>query len=66
MEFLALSGAGDVEKNRANASGTLVGRLGLLPATVSDAEFVTTFLVSENYFQVLGVSMLRGREFAAG
>ena len=40
-----------------------MGRLGLLPATANNAEFASTFIVSENYFSVLGVSALRGRTF---
>jgi len=37
----------------------------LLPASAIDAEFATTFEVSENYFSVLGVNALRGRTFDA-
>ena len=41
-----------------------MGRLGLLPAGApSNAEFASTFIVSENYFSVLGVTALRGRTF---
>jgi predicted permease len=40
-----------------------VGRLGLLPS-VHTVETASTFLVSENYFSVLGVGAVRGRTFA--
>lgn len=65
IERFRLSGVGTAQKNRENATGTLVGRLGLLPATLGDAEFVTTFVVSENYFSVLGAAPIRGRLFRA-
>jgi predicted permease len=62
VDRLILSGAGG--SMRDGASG-LLGRLGLLPASAIDAEFATTFEVSENYFSVLGVNVLRGRTFDA-
>ena len=40
-----------------------MGRLGLLPSVKNNAETASTFLVSENYFSVLGVGVLRGRTF---
>jgi predicted permease len=49
------------ERNAAAASG--LGKLGLLRSSVSDTEFVNVGVVSENYFQVLGVPALRGRTF---
>ena len=66
VDLLTLSGAGGVRSERSSAAGTLVGRLGLLPNGISDTEHASTFFVSENYFQVLGVSALRGRLFQAG
>src|SRR5262249_28102833 len=42
---------------------SLIGRLGLLRHASSNTELTTTFLVSENYFQVLGVAPLQGRAF---
>src|SRR5439155_11703428 len=55
--------AGGVAKWRSAEAGSWMGRLGLLPATANNAEFASTFIVSENYFSVLGVSALRGRTF---
>jgi predicted permease len=65
VERLTLSGASGILSSRGSADGTLVGKLGLLPTGVSDAEFASTFFVSENYFSVLGVSAFRGRTFEA-
>ena len=62
VDRLILSGADGPMRD--GASG-LLGRLGLLPASAIDAEFATTFEVSENYFSVLGVNVLRGRTFDA-
>jgi predicted permease len=42
-----------------------MGRLGLLSAGASNAEFASVLVVSENYFNVLGVAALRGRTFDA-
>jgi len=60
---LTLTDAGGIISERTAAAGTLLGRLGLLPPAASNAEFAATFIVSENYFSVLGVSPLRGRTF---
>jgi hypothetical protein len=65
IEHLTLSSASGVLSTRGSADGTLVGKLGLLPTGVSDAEFASTFFVSENYFSVLGISAFRGRTFEA-
>ena len=48
---------------RTATSGSAIGRLGLLTAGASNTEFAQVFIVSENYFAVLGVSALRGRTF---
>ena len=64
-EHLTLSNAGDVVSQRASAAESQLGRLGLLSSGTSNAEFASTFAVSENYFKVLGVSALRGRTFDA-
>jgi len=40
-----------------------MGRLGMLRPAAKNAEFAGTFIVSENYFSVLGVAALRGRTF---
>jgi hypothetical protein len=62
-EHPRLSNAGGIISQRASATGSLVGRLGLLSSAASNAEFASTFVVSENYFKVLGVAPLRGRTF---
>jgi predicted permease len=60
---LIVSGTGGA--HRSSSAGSLLGRLGLLPPSPIDAEFASTFEVSENYFSVLGVNALRGRTFDA-
>jgi predicted permease len=64
-EHMTLSNAGGVVSQRASAAESRVGRLGLLSSGASNAEFASTFAVSENYFKVLGVPLLRGRSFDA-
>jgi hypothetical protein len=54
---------GDVVSQRDAAAGSRVGRLGLLSRGAGHAEFASVFVVSENYFQVLGIAALRGRTF---
>jgi predicted permease len=61
---LTLTGAGGVVSQRSASTGSLVGRLGLLPHG-QNTETASTYLVSENYFSVLGVNALRGRTFDA-
>lgn len=53
---------GSASWRRAEA-GSWMGRIGLLPTTSNNAEYASTFIVSQNYFSVLGVSALRGRTF---
>ncbi|HEY1894736.1 MAG TPA: ABC transporter permease, partial [Terracidiphilus sp.] len=60
---LTLKGAGGIAGRRRGSEGSLIGRLGLLPS-VATMETASTFLVSENYFPVLGVGAVRGRTFA--
>ena len=63
---LTLTGAGGISSQRNASDGSLVGRLGLLPSVKNNAETASTFLVSENYFSVLGVGVVRGRTFEPG
>jgi len=62
-ESMALSDAGAMINQRSSAAGSFLGRLGLMPVGAGNAEFASTFLVSENYFKILGVEPLRGRSF---
>ena len=64
-EHLTLSNAGGLVSQRTAAVESGVGRLGLLSSGTSNAEFASTFAVSENYFKVLGIAALRGRTFDA-
>lgn len=63
LDHLVLSGAGGIVSERTSVADSLMGRLGLVPPGVSNAEFASTFFVSENYFSVLGVPAVRGRTF---
>jgi predicted permease len=63
IDQLKLTDAGGILSHRNTENGSLMGRLGLLRSTTSNAEFPSTFIVSENYFSVLGVSASRGRTF---
>ena len=54
---------GGRKRPRTPPAGSAFGRLGLLRSSVGSAEFATVFIVSENYFSVLGVRMLQGRDF---
>src|SRR5882757_1989407 len=62
---LTLTGAGWVASQRRSLTGSLAGMLRLLPSG-GNTETASTFLVSDNYFSVLGVGALRGRTFAVG
>ena len=62
-EQLTYSYQGGRKKPRTPPSGSALGRLGLLRSSVGAADFATVFVVSENYFGVLGVKMLQGRSF---
>jgi hypothetical protein len=64
-EQMRLSTAGGLVSQRTSAAESGLGRLGLLPSGASNAEFSSVLVVSENYFQVLGVAALRGRTFDA-
>ncbi|MGA7414338.1 MAG: ABC transporter permease [Bryobacteraceae bacterium] len=63
LDQLRLTDAGGMVSQRSAAAGSLIGRLGLLLPSASNAEFASTFIVSENYFSVLGVGAMRGRTF---
>jgi predicted permease len=53
-EHMTLSNTGGIMKQRTSAVGSEAGR---------HAEFASVFVVSENYFKVLGAAVLRGRAF---
>lgn len=63
IDQLRLTDAGGIASQRSAETGSLIGRLGLLRPGGNRAEFASTFLVSRNYFKVLGVTALRGRTF---
>jgi predicted permease len=57
-----LSNAGEMISQRTAFRQSTMGRLGLTPTPgAGNAEFAQTFVVSENYFKVLGVSVIQGR-----
>ena len=62
---LIYSELGGSKRSRAPLVGNTLGRLGLLRQGVGGGEFATVFVVSENYFSVLGIKMLEGRSFEA-
>ena len=62
-EHMRLSDASGIVSPRSSAAGSAIGSLGLLPSGTRNAEFAFVFVVSENYFRVLGVPALRGRAF---
>src|SRR5258708_2336455 len=59
---VTLSNAGGISGRTSGASSG-PGKLGLLRSGASNAEFATVYVVSENYFKVLGVAALHGRAF---
>ena len=60
---VTLSNAGGMLSQRTSAAGSGFGRLGLIHSGASNTEFANVFVVSENYFKVLGVAALHGRTF---
>jgi predicted permease len=64
-EQMRLSTEDGIISQRASASESGLGRLGLLPPGASNAEFASVLVVSENYFEVLGAAPVRGRTFDA-
>jgi predicted permease len=65
IDELRLTDAGGAVRQRSQENGTLIGRLGLAIPSPSRTEIASTFIVSENYFPVLGVAAVRGRTFDA-
>jgi MacB-like periplasmic core domain len=65
IDQLRLTDAGGAPRQRSQENGTLIGRLGLAMPSPSRTEIASTFIVSENYFSVLGVAPDRGRAFHA-
>jgi predicted permease len=63
IDQLKLTAVGGTANERSAEGRSLIGRLGLLPQTANNTEFASTFIVSENYFSVLGVHAVRGRTF---
>jgi macrolide transport system ATP-binding/permease protein len=62
QEHMRLSNAGGVISPR-GSSGSALKRLGLPSSPARNADLASVFIVSENYFKVLGVAALRGRTF---
>lgn len=60
---MTLSDAGGSVSQRSSADDSLAEKLGLLPFSATNKEFVITTMVSENYFSVLGIAPMRGRTF---
>jgi predicted permease len=61
FEHMTLGNAGGVISQRSSAAGSPLGKLGLLSSGASNTEFASVFVVSENYFKVLGVGAMRGQ-----
>ncbi|MGP0075303.1 MAG: ADOP family duplicated permease [Bryobacteraceae bacterium] len=64
-EHMTLQDTGGVISQRDSAAGSLFGKLALIPSRAGKTEFASVYVVSENYFQVLGVGAARGRSFDA-
>jgi len=63
IDQLRLSKADGIVSQHKAETGSLIGKLGLLQTGGNGSEIATTFVVSENYFKVLGVGPVRGRGF---
>lgn len=66
MERLTLTQAGGIQRPPRSSGGSQFLKFLLPQPNVGGAELATTFIVSENYFSVLGVAAVRGRTFEAG
>ena len=64
-ERMRLSKGGGVARQPKAASESGLGLFGLPSSPASNAELASVFVVSENYFKVLGVAALRGRTFSS-
>jgi predicted permease len=62
IEELTLSGTNGVMPSRPDGA-SLLSRLGLTLPSAANKEIASAFVVSENYFAVLGVAPIRGRAF---
>lgn len=62
-ENMTVKDAGGNINQRDAAAGSIFGKLGLLRSVAGKTESASVFVVSENYFQVLGVAPIRGRTF---
>ncbi|HZU27672.1 MAG TPA: ABC transporter permease [Bryobacteraceae bacterium] len=63
LERVRLTDAGSAPQQHSADLRSLLGGPGLLPSSARTAEFAAAFIVSEDYFDVLGVQPLRGRSF---
>src|SRR5262245_59382567 len=62
---LMLSNAGEMISQRNAFRQSAMGRLGLTMPGAGNAEFANSHVVSENYFKVLGISVIHGRTLDA-
>jgi predicted permease len=60
---VTLSNAGSRISQRTSFAESGLGRLGIIRPGIMNAEFARVHVVSENYFEVLGVKALHGRTF---
>lgn len=62
-ERVTLSNAGASISQQASIAESSFGKLGIVRADVTNAEFARVDIVSENYFEVLGVATVQGPTF---
>lgn len=65
-ESVTLRTKGGVVQHADAGGGSLIGKFGFLPRGLGGEETAETLMVSDNYFRVLGVGPMRGRDFASG